>query len=48
VRRPTKLCLSPQRGFSSTVQGNNLSRDSQVAELELIVKPAAEVWGKRV
>jgi 5-methyltetrahydropteroyltriglutamate--homocysteine methyltransferase len=40
-----QLCLSPQCGFSSTVEGNTLTRDQQVAKLELIVETAAEVWG---
>jgi 5-methyltetrahydropteroyltriglutamate--homocysteine methyltransferase len=40
-----QLCLSPQCGFSSTVEGNNLTRDEQVAKLDLIVETAAEVWG---
>jgi 5-methyltetrahydropteroyltriglutamate--homocysteine methyltransferase len=40
-----QLCLSPQCGFSSTVEGNTLSYDQQVAKLELIVKVAADVWG---
>ncbi|MFD1051273.1 5-methyltetrahydropteroyltriglutamate--homocysteine S-methyltransferase, partial [Kibdelosporangium lantanae] len=40
-----QLCLSPQCGFSSTVEGNVLTRDEQAAKLELIVTTAAEVWG---
>jgi 5-methyltetrahydropteroyltriglutamate--homocysteine methyltransferase len=40
-----QLCLSPQCGFSSTVDGNSLSYDEQVAKLRLIVETAAEVWG---
>jgi 5-methyltetrahydropteroyltriglutamate--homocysteine methyltransferase len=40
-----QLCLSPQCGFSSTVEGNVLSYDQEVAKLELIVKVAQEVWG---
>jgi 5-methyltetrahydropteroyltriglutamate--homocysteine methyltransferase len=31
------LCLSPQCGFSSTVEGNQLTYDEQVAKLRLIV-----------
>ncbi|HEX3782197.1 MAG TPA: 5-methyltetrahydropteroyltriglutamate--homocysteine S-methyltransferase [Pseudonocardiaceae bacterium] len=41
-----QLCLSPQCGFSSTVEGNVLSYDEQVAKLELIVRTATEVWGE--
>src|SRR5436189_973044 len=40
-----QLCLSPQCGFSSTVEGNELTRDDQVAKLRLIVETAEEVWG---
>jgi 5-methyltetrahydropteroyltriglutamate--homocysteine methyltransferase len=40
-----QLCLSPQCGFSSTVEGNVLSYEQEVAKLELIVETAAEVWG---
>jgi 5-methyltetrahydropteroyltriglutamate--homocysteine methyltransferase len=40
-----QLCLSPQCGFSSTVEGNVLSYDEQVAKLRLIVETASEVWG---
>jgi 5-methyltetrahydropteroyltriglutamate--homocysteine methyltransferase len=40
-----QLCLSPQCGFSSTVEGNALSYDQEVAKLRLIVETAEEVWG---
>jgi 5-methyltetrahydropteroyltriglutamate--homocysteine methyltransferase len=40
-----QLCLSPQCGFSSTVEGNLLSYDQEVAKLRLIVETAREVWG---
>jgi 5-methyltetrahydropteroyltriglutamate--homocysteine methyltransferase len=40
-----QLCLSPQCGFSSTVEGNALTREEQIAKLLLIVETAAEVWG---
>ena len=40
-----QLCLSPQCGFSSTVEGNRLTYDDEVAKLRLIVEVAAEVWG---
>ena len=39
-----QLCLSPQCGFSSTVEGNELSHDDQWAKLALIVEVAEEVW----
>jgi 5-methyltetrahydropteroyltriglutamate--homocysteine methyltransferase len=40
-----QLCLSPQCGFSSTVEGNVLTADQQKAKLALIVQVASEVWG---
>jgi 5-methyltetrahydropteroyltriglutamate--homocysteine methyltransferase len=40
-----QLCLSGQCGFSSTVEGNNLTVDEEKAKLALIVETAAEVWG---
>jgi 5-methyltetrahydropteroyltriglutamate--homocysteine methyltransferase len=40
-----QLCLSPQCGFSSTVEGNALTIDQQAAKLRLIVETAQEVWG---
>ena len=39
-----QLCLSPQCGFSSTVEGNVLTADEQKAKLALIVQVASEVW----
>jgi 5-methyltetrahydropteroyltriglutamate--homocysteine methyltransferase len=40
-----QLCLSPQCGFSSTVEGNALTYGDEVAKLRLIVETAEEVWG---
>jgi len=40
-----QLCLSPQCGFSSTKEGNDLTRDQQWAKLELVVDTAQDVWG---
>ena len=40
-----QLCLSPQCGFSSTFEGNDLTFDEQVEKLRLIVSVAEEVWG---
>ena len=40
-----QLCLSPQCGFSSTFEGNALTRDDQLAKLALIVETADEIWG---
>jgi methionine synthase II (cobalamin-independent) len=41
-----QLCLSPQCGFSSTVEGNALSREQQIAKLRRVVEVAEEVWGR--
>jgi 5-methyltetrahydropteroyltriglutamate--homocysteine methyltransferase len=40
-----QLCLSPQCGFSSTVEGNDISWQQQVDKLALVVEVAREVWG---
>jgi 5-methyltetrahydropteroyltriglutamate--homocysteine methyltransferase len=40
-----QLCISPQCGFSSTVEGNVVTYDEEVAKLQLLVETAAEVWG---
>jgi 5-methyltetrahydropteroyltriglutamate--homocysteine methyltransferase len=40
-----QLCLSPQCGFSSTVEGNLLTQEDEIAKLRLIVETAEEVWG---
>jgi methionine synthase II (cobalamin-independent) len=40
-----QLCLSPQCGFSSTVEGNLVTRQQQEAKLRLIVETAEEIWG---
>jgi 5-methyltetrahydropteroyltriglutamate--homocysteine methyltransferase len=40
-----QICISPQCGFSSTVEGNALNYDQEVAKLELIVDTAQEIWG---
>ena len=40
-----QLCISPQCGFSSTVEGNALTYEQQVDKLRLIVETAQEVWG---
>jgi 5-methyltetrahydropteroyltriglutamate--homocysteine methyltransferase len=40
-----QLCLSPQCGFASTMEGNDLSYDQQVDKLRLVVETSQEVWG---
>jgi methionine synthase II (cobalamin-independent) len=41
-----QLGISPQCGFSSTVLGNKLTIDDQIAKLKLIVRVAKDVWGE--
>src|SRR5437762_3487078 len=41
-----QLCLSPQCGFSSTVEGNALTIEEEKAKLRLVVEVAREVWGE--
>jgi 5-methyltetrahydropteroyltriglutamate--homocysteine methyltransferase len=40
-----QLALSPQCGFSSTVEGNDVSVGDEIAKLKLVVETAKEVWG---
>jgi 5-methyltetrahydropteroyltriglutamate--homocysteine methyltransferase len=40
-----QLALSPQCGFSSTIEGNKLTLEQQIAKLKLVVDVAHEVWG---
>ena len=39
-----QVCISPQCGFSSTLEGNSLSVDQEKAKLALLVELADEVW----
>jgi 5-methyltetrahydropteroyltriglutamate--homocysteine methyltransferase len=41
-----QLCLSPQCGFASTAEGNQLSEEEQFAKLRLVIETAEEVWGE--
>jgi 5-methyltetrahydropteroyltriglutamate--homocysteine methyltransferase len=41
-----QLGISPQCGFSSTVLGNKLTIQEQIAKLKLVVQVAQEVWGE--
>jgi 5-methyltetrahydropteroyltriglutamate--homocysteine methyltransferase len=41
-----RLCLSPQCGFSSTEEGNELTEEDQWKKLELIKKISEKVWGE--
>ncbi|HEY0726160.1 MAG TPA: hypothetical protein VGD41_19720, partial [Pyrinomonadaceae bacterium] len=40
-----QLGISPQCGFSSTLLGNKLTVNDQIAKLKLVVDVARDVWG---
>jgi 5-methyltetrahydropteroyltriglutamate--homocysteine methyltransferase len=40
-----QLCLSPQCGFSSTVEGNALTYEEEVAKLRRVVEVSSDIWG---
>jgi methionine synthase II (cobalamin-independent) len=40
-----QLCLSPQCGFASTLEGNDLTPAAQEAKLRLVVETAQDIWG---
>jgi len=40
-----QMALSPQCGFSSTVEGNEITEDQQFAKIARVVETAREVWG---
>lgn len=42
-----QLCLSPQCGFASTEEGNELTEEDQWKKLELIRSVVDEVWGSK-
>jgi 5-methyltetrahydropteroyltriglutamate--homocysteine methyltransferase len=39
-----QLCLSPQCGFSSTIEGNAITSEQQFQKLRLVVETAREIW----
>lgn len=39
-----RLCLSPQCGFASTEEGNQLTQEEQWAKLQLVQEIAKEIW----
>jgi len=43
-----QLALSPQCGFASTMEGNDLTEADQWAKLQLVVETAREVWGQDI
>ena len=40
-----QLCVSPQCGFSSTLEGNDVSVEQERAKLRLCTELAGEIWG---
>jgi 5-methyltetrahydropteroyltriglutamate--homocysteine methyltransferase len=40
-----QICLSPQCGFSSTLEGNAVTLEDQIAKLRLVVETARDIWG---
>ncbi|MBI1775820.1 MAG: 5-methyltetrahydropteroyltriglutamate--homocysteine S-methyltransferase [Proteobacteria bacterium] len=40
-----QIALSPQCGFSSTIEGNKVTVADEIAKLRLCVEVSAEVWG---
>jgi 5-methyltetrahydropteroyltriglutamate--homocysteine methyltransferase len=42
----TRLALSPQCGFASTMEGNRITPDQQWAKLRRVVETARAVWGR--
>jgi 5-methyltetrahydropteroyltriglutamate--homocysteine methyltransferase len=41
---PSRLALSPQCGFASTLKGNLVTEDDQWRKLELVVSTARRYW----
>ena len=40
-----QMCLSPQCGFSSTAEGNEITPEVTAAKLKLVIETARDVWG---
>src|SRR5215472_4631388 len=40
-----RLALSPQCGFASTMEGNHITPEQQLAKLQLVSRVARSVWG---
>ena len=38
------LCVSPQCGFASTEEGNELTEQEQWDKIDLVVKTAQKIW----
>jgi 5-methyltetrahydropteroyltriglutamate--homocysteine methyltransferase len=40
-----QLCVSPQCGFASTIEGNAITEDEQWTKLRMVVEVAESIWG---
>ena len=40
-----RLALSPQCGFASTMEGNHITPEQQLAKLQMVSRVARSVWG---
>ena len=43
-----RICISPQCGFASHSDGNNIDDAAMRAKLQLVVKTAKAVWGDNI
>ena len=41
-----RLAISPQCGFSTSILGNTISEEDQIAKLQRIAETAGEIWGQ--
>ena len=46
--RTHRICLSPQCGFASHSDGNNIDDNAMRAKLELVVKTSKAIWGSSI
>lgn len=41
-----QLAISPQCGFASTIEGNDLTTDQQWRKFDVLLEAAARLWGQ--
>lgn len=41
---PCRICISPQCGFASHSEGNNIDEDAMRAKLKLVSDTAKKIW----
>ena len=41
-----QLAISPQCGFASTIEGNDLAPDQQWRKFDVLLEAAARLWGQ--